>query len=336
MGRSAPTTDLVTLGETMALLSAPRVGQLRRMPHLDLSTAGAESNVAVGLRRLGHQATWIGRVGDDEFGQLILANLRAEGVDVSRARVDHDAQTALMVKERRTEEVVRVRYYRSGYAGSRLEPDDLEEDVVAGARVLHVTGITPALSPSARAATWRAVELARRAGATVSVDLNYRAALWPPAEAAPELSHLASRADIVFAGDDELALVTGDHKDPGADAGGGPPTTSELAAAARQVGDDGAREVVVKLGPAGALYVRGTDVVEQSAVPVRAFDPVGAGDAFVAGYLSALLDGSDVPARLHRGCLTGAFAVSVAGDWEGLPGRGDLGLLGLRPGSTLR
>lgn len=314
-------SDFATLGETMVLFTTPEIGRLRDMTGLRLSVAGAESNVAIGICRLGYSAAWTGRVGADEFGHMILGVLRREGVDVAGAVTDASAQTALMVKERRTADIVRVSYYRHGHAGSRLCPSDLDEERLGDARVLHVTGVTLGLSASARAAAYRAVEIARAAGALVSFDLNYRSALWSRPEAAVELRKMVKLADLVFATEDELAIL-----DPSSDA----------MAIARDISGTGGREVVVKRGVDGAVVVAAGAVHQEPAFPVQAVDPVGAGDAFVAGYLAAALEGASPEARLRQGCATGAFAVTVLGDWEGLPGRDDLELLQHAPGSVLR
>jgi 2-dehydro-3-deoxygluconokinase len=313
--------DLVTVGETMALLASPEIGRLRDMTSLRLSIGGSESNVAICASRLGRPAAWIGRVGDDEFGQLVLATLRREGIDVSAAIVDPGASTAIMIKERRTAEVYRVAYYRAGYAGSRLCPGDLDEELIGSARVLHVTGITLGLSATARAAAYAAVEIARGRGTLVSFDFNYRAALWGPSEAARELRDMARRADVVFAGDSELALIDG--------------AASALEVARERAGG-GERELVVMQGARGATCMAGDSVYQQDAFPVRQTDLVGAGDAFVAGYLVGLLEGADAPARLQQACAAGAFAVTVIGDWEGAPSRADLALLSHDGGAVLR
>ena len=301
---------VLAVGETMALLTAAEVGRLRHAASLTLGVAGAESNVAIGARRLGCPAAWVGRVGDDELGELVVSSLRAEGVDVGGVVRDPGAPTSLMLKERRTAEMIRVLYYRRHGPGSRLRPDDLDPAQVAAAGVLHVTGITPALSESARATVDHAVELARAAGVPVSFDLNYRSALWPADRAAAVCRALAARADIVFAGD------------PAALAGG-------LAAL-------GAGHAVVMLGQRGAVAAVDGRVHTVDPVPVRAVDPVGAGDAFVAGYLAATLAGRPVPERLVTAAACGAFAVTVPGDWEGLPTRDELAALGVRPGTVHR
>jgi 2-dehydro-3-deoxygluconokinase len=312
---------LLALGETMALLTAAEVGRLRHAGSLTLGVAGAESNVAIGACRLGCPAAWVGRVGDDELGELVVSRIRAEGVDVGGVVRDPDAPTSLMLKERRTATMVRVRYYRRDGPGARLRPDDLDPGQVGAAGIVHLTGITPALSDSARATVEHAMELARAAGVPVSFDLNYRSALWSPERAAAVCRDLAARADIVFAGDDEAELLG---------LAGGP------AEQARALAGLGAGHAVVKLGERGAVAFVDGAVHTVDPVPVRAVDPVGAGDAFVAGYLAETLAGRPVPERLATAAACGAFAVTVPGDWEGMPGRDELDALGARPGSVQR
>ncbi|MFJ9588361.1 sugar kinase [Streptomyces acidicola] len=303
---------IVTLGETMGLLAATTVGHLQHVPHMALGIGGAESNVAVALARLGTPVTWIGRVGADSVGDRVVRELTAEGIDVRAVR-DSGAPTGLMLKERLPGGAVKVWYYRAGAAGSRLAPEDIDARLVGGAGLLHVTGITPALGESAAATVSYAVDVARAHGVTVSVDVNYRSALWPPERAAPALRDLVARADLVFAGDDEAALVTG--CDPTAR------TPDELAAALTALGPATA---VIKLGAEGALALVDGALHHRAAVPVRVVDPVGAGDAFVGAYLSELVAGADVKQRLDTAALAGALLCTVPGDWEGMPTRAAL------------
>jgi 2-dehydro-3-deoxygluconokinase len=317
---AAVSRGVVTLGETMALLWPPEVGLLRHAPALRLGIAGAESNLAVGVVRLGVPATWLGRVGDDEFGRLVTMALRGQGVQTA-AVVDSSAPTGLMVKERRTARSVRVLYYRSGSAGSRLSPDDVDPAVVAEAGVLHVTGITPALSRTAREAVFAAVEMARAARVPVSVDLNYRSALWSPADAGPVLGDLVRRADILLATEEEARLVV-----DGAD---------DRALVDQLVGL-GPGQVLLKQGAAGSLCSIDGRTHRTPARSVDVVDSVGAGDAFGAGYLSGLCRGLAVEERLDLATAAGAFAVTVPGDWEGLPSMGDLALLDAQEDVVLR
>ncbi|WP_432165172.1 sugar kinase [Streptomyces sp. bgisy031] len=287
---------------------------------MDLSVAGAESNVAIGLTRLGHSVRWAGAVGADEAGELVLRTLRAEGVDTSCVTRDTGAPTGLILFEPRLPEVTRVQYYRAGSAGSRLDAARVERAFTAGPpRVLHLTGITPALGTSAREACRRALRLAREHGVPVTLDANYRSRLWSSQEAAAELRDWIPYVDVLIASDDELPLCA----PPGPDA-------------VKALLDLGVREVVVKLGADGAVAHSADGELRVPARPVSAVDAVGAGDAFVAGHLSALLDGEDIAARLDRAVTTGAFAVAQPGDWEGAPTRAELGLLGAGQGTVVR
>ena len=311
-GGTAHRPYVVTLGETMALLRADQPGPLAHAPALGLGIGGAESNVAIGLARLGTDVVWCGRVGDDSLGVLVQREIRAEGVRTS-VRVDPDAPTGLMIKERRTPATQKVAYYRAGSAGSRLAPDDVPAGLVEDAGLLHVSGITAALSASARATLLDAVDRARSAGVPVSFDVNHRASLWSAAEAGAFARDLLERVDLVFAGEDEAALVVGPHR-RAEDA------AAELAAL-------GPREVVVKRGAQGALSLVDGEVHSAPAVPVDVVDTVGAGDAFVAGYLAERVAGGSPAARLALAVTTGAFTCLTPGDWEGLPRREELSLL---------
>lgn len=312
--------DVVTLGETMVSL---RTGTpLRLGGTMTMTMAGAESNVAIGLARLGHSVRWGGRVGADEVGAFILRTLRAESVAVDTVVVDAERSTGLMLAERRVADISRVSYYRAGSAGSALSEKDAAACVADAPRVLHLTGITPALSHTAAEAVATAVRLARQAGAIVSVDVNYRSSLWTPQEARPMLSELVRRADIVIASEDELGLVVTAPEDELSAAG-------ELAAY-------GVSQLVIKRGARGATVWHQERAHHAAAIPVPVRDTIGAGDAFTAGYLSGVLDGLCPAAALHRGTVTGAFAVAAVGDWEGLPTRDELTLLDTEAGDTLR
>ncbi|MBO0878378.1 MAG: sugar kinase, partial [Pseudonocardia sp.] len=279
---------VVTLGETMALLTAEQVGPLRHARSLRLTIAGAESNLAIGVRRLGVPAAWLGRVGDDEFGELIRSTVAGQRVDTT-AIVDPDAPTGLMIKERRTGTRTRVRYYRSGSAGSRLTPDDLAAAPISAARILHVTGITPALSDTARDTVFAAVANAREHGVLVSVDLNYRQALWSPDQAGAVFRDLVRRADILLATEDEGRLVV--------DVDAPEKLAAELAAL-------GPAEVLVKLGERGAAAHIDGGAYPVPSRPVTVLDPVGAGDAFAAGYLASRCRGAGAAERLAAAATT--------------------------------
>jgi 2-dehydro-3-deoxygluconokinase len=322
--------DLLTFGESMVSLRS--AGPLTAGGSLAMHVAGAESNVAVGVSRLGHCVSWAGVVGADPHGEYILRQLRSEGIQV-RPRVDAARSTGVMFLEQRTADLTRAFYYRAGSAGSTVNREDIDQALNAGTRVLHLTGITAALSPEARAALEYAAERAAAEGVVVSLDVNYRSKLWTRDEARAVLAPISRHADILIASDDELDLVAS-AASPGSESLAN--DDAETALAGELLGR-GVTEVVVKRGAHGAGVYTAAGRFEATAVPVTSIDTVGAGDAFTAGYLSALLDGRDVPARLERGTVMGAFAVSTAGDWEGLPRRDELAMLAATPsGATVR
>ncbi|MEO5779807.1 sugar kinase [Arthrobacter oryzae] len=305
-------TGVVTIGETMVLVSSTIEEPLQHSKHMTLGIGGAESNVAIGLRRLGTDVTWIGKIGEDSAGDLVERELRAEGIQVVGIR-DPDAPTALMLKERRSAAETRVWYYRAGNAGSRLGVNDLDPTLISGATLLHMTGITPALSESTRLLTLEAIRIARSAGVPVSFDLNYRKGLWSRDAAAEFYRQVVPLVDIVFAGDDEAAIAVGPAASP-----------EELA---QRLVDLGAGRAVIKLGADGALALAEGTITVQKAIPVTVRDTVGAGDAFVAGYLAEYLAGESVAACLETAVQVGAYACMAAGDWEGLPRRRELAAL---------
>lgn len=302
---------VLTLGETMMALRGE--GLLRLGAPFRTSIAGAESTVAIGLSRLGHRVRWASRLGRDEAGQLLVRTLRAEAVDVSTVEFGEEP-TGLILFEQRLPGVTRVQYYRANSAASLLGPDTVRAAFSGEVSLLHLTGITPALGPAPRAAVETAFALAAERGADVSFDVNHRSRLWDEEQAAAVLAPLARRAQVVFGSAEELALVGG----------------------AEALLASGVREVVTKQGAEGASASTVDQTWQAPGHRVPVVDAIGAGDAFTAGYLSALLDGLTPPERLARGNACGAFAVASSGDWEGLPARDELELVARREGEALR
>ncbi|WP_207930339.1 sugar kinase [Streptomyces hainanensis] len=303
---------VVTLGEALGMIRVAGPDGFELAESARLGTGGAEANVAIGLARLGHDAAWLGRVGDDELGARVRRQLRAEGVE-THAVTDREAPTGLMLKDASHPERTVVRFYRAGSAGSRLAPADLDRLRIADAAWLHVTGIPLALSASAADAVLGAVDIARAHGVGVSFDVNHRARLWDYPTAVPRYREVVSRADVVFGGDDELGAVVG--------VDGAPGSPAELARAVLALGPT---EAVLKRGARGAGVATPAGWEWRDAVPVAVADTVGAGDAFVAGYLSARLEGRAPGAALDRAVRAGAAACRHPGDWEGALRAADL------------
>jgi 2-dehydro-3-deoxygluconokinase len=298
---------VVTAGETMVLGVPTRPGRLRHASSLELKIGGAESNLAIALSRLGISAGWIGLLGDDEPGQFVLDRIRAEGVDVSGVRRPPGSTTGLYLREKLTTGV-RAYYYRRGSAASTMNPQSFDPGYLRGASFLHLTGITPALSADCRSFTLWAAEEARKGGVRLSFDVNYRSKLWSSEEARTFTEELLPRVDLFFVGDEEARALWGRDDEE---------FLQELAGM-------GPQEVVLKKGKEGSVAVLGGEVLEQSAFPVTEADPVGAGDSFVAGYLTGHLWGLDREERLRIANAMGALSVASLGDYEGLPDKEEL------------
>ncbi len=307
-----PTTyDVVTFGEPMILLLAGDDQPLPTAHRFDLGVAGAESNLATGLARLDHRVGYFGRVGADSFGDRIRQALRAEGVDVSELTSDPELPTGLLIRDSPQGRPITVEYRRAGSAATALAPDLLPESMITAARVLHVTGITAALSDSALAACERAMIIAAEAGVTVSLDPNIRLRLANAEGWRQIIGRLAPHARIVFTGREEAEIIS-----PGAQ-----PAT--------WYADRGAETVVVKDGGDGSseYQVTAGRTVHGGIRPVPLVDPIGAGDGFNAGWLSAWLDGADAATeedattRLRTGAVVASMVVATRGDANGLPNR---------------
>jgi 2-dehydro-3-deoxygluconokinase len=233
--------DVVTLGEALVLLAADQPGPLASVQSFTSYTAGAETNVAVGLARLGLRVGWASRLGDDAYGHQLLKAFTQEGVDCQHVATVAGERTGFMYKGRVDDGTdPPIEYHRANSAASHMGPQDVDATWLMQARHLHVTGVFPALSNSALAATRLAMQTMRAHGKTISFDPNVRPALWPDAARMRDtLNDLAAQADWVLPGLDEGRQLTGQ-------------TTPE--AIAQFYVQAGASHVVVKLGADGAYY----------------------------------------------------------------------------------
>jgi 2-dehydro-3-deoxygluconokinase len=334
--------EAVCIGETMAVLLPERLGPLEEIESFRRGVGGAESNVACGLAALGVSSSWISRVGADGFGRLVLGQLAERGVDTSAVVVDPHRPTGLYVKEVGRGGGAphdlgvgnsRLHYYRSDSAASALSPETLgtpeAAGLLAGARLVHVSGITAALGyRSGRDGGKRLVEAVlagRRGGQTVCFDLNWRPAMWHRPEGpgsgpqpAEILASLADRADVVLLGADEGAEVFGTCD---------PRRLRALLPHPRVlvVKDSGHRVTAFDESSPGG-------VVTEFALDVEVVEPIGAGDAFAAGYLAGLLRGYDQRRRIRLGHVCAASVLMVPGD-HGTPPASEVldALLGSSP-----
>ncbi len=320
---AATTTDVVCLGESMVTFLPSQPGRLADVPSFGRGIGGAESNVACALAAAGHRAAWVGRVGADGFGDHLVETIASYGVDTSAVRRDPVRPTGIYFRTAtdRGTDTHEVAYYRAGSAASAMSPDNVPyEDLLAG-RILHLSGITAALSADCLALL-RELTAPRPGRPLVSFDVNHRPHLWRGAAAdASVLLELARRSDLVFVGEDEAEEAWG-----------------IVGAEAIRAALPEPAVVVVKRGSAGATVFSGLRPGPRSSnaggagnaadtvtlVPALRVDvvaAVGAGDAFAAGFLSATLRGLPVRERVRHGHLMAAAVLTVPGDLTDPPAR---------------
>lgn len=301
--------EVILFGEPMALLSADTTGPLEDVVHFTRSMSGAEVNVAIGLTRLGHKARYLTRLGDDPFGHYIRKALEDNGIETDLVAFDPVYRTGIQLKNRVEDgSDPYAPYYRKGSAASRITAEDVESLNLGSVDLVHVTGIPPALSKSAREATFALMKKAKANGVFLTFDPNLRPALWESEEVMVKtLNELASLADVVLPGNAECKILTG---------------TDDIEKAAAFYHGLGVPVVIIKDGSRGAWICArdGCQLVE--GFPVReVVDTVGAGDGFAVGVISGLLEKLSLEDAVSRGNAIGAIQVMTPGDNEGLPDR---------------
>ncbi len=295
-----PDRDVLTFGETMLRLSPPGRLRLAQAASLDVWVAGCESNVAAALCALGLSATWVSRLPDNPPARKVEAALRATGVDVSHVVwTPANERVGLFYAEAAAEpRAGTVVYDRAHSAASALTPADLPDALFDCHRHLHVSGITSALSASCAAAVADAAARAKARGRTVSLDVNYRAKLWSPQDAAAALSLLMASVDVLFCAQADAALLFG------------------LSGDASSLRDHfGVPVAVLTAGADGATACDAGGCLAVPAVPVaETVERIGSGDAFAAGFLAEYLRGASLEDALKMGAAAGALKRTILGD----------------------
>ncbi len=297
--------EVIGLGEIMVVMDPLRNGPLSAVENFRKTIGGAEGNVCVGVSRLGYSSSWIGRVGNDEFGRFVLSSLRGENVDTSCVKVT-DGFTGVYFKERRGLGDTKAYYYRKGSAGSTLSPEDIDADYLKGAKFFHTTGITLALSDTSRSAVIYGIDLAKSLGIKVSFDVNLRLKLWSKETAREEIGKIIPKIDILFLTLDEGRLLF---------------NMDSPEKIIKNLLSLGPSIVAVKLGREGSMVGDSSgDIYHLPAFNnFQSVDNVGAGDGFVAGFLVGQLKGWDLKDSALLGNIVGAYATTTTGDIDGLP-----------------
>jgi 2-dehydro-3-deoxygluconokinase len=305
-GNGPDAVDVVALGESMVTFLPTRPGRLADVPSFERAIGGAESNLACMLAAAGHSVRWVSRVGADGFGDHLVETIGAYGVDVASVQRDPARPTGIYFRTAtdRATDAHEVAYYRAGSAASAMAVGNLDRAAVRSCRVLHLSGITAALSGTCLE-LMRELTAPRPGRPLISFDVNFRPGLWRDADGPRVLLELARAADLVLVGEDEAGAAWG--------ATGGPEAVRELLPQPTTL--------VVKQGADGATAFRHDGSTFVPSLHVDVVAPVGAGDAFAAGFLSATLRGLSVRDGLRHGHLMAAAALTVPGDLATPPAR---------------
>lgn len=299
--------EVILVGEPMALLIADEPGNLENIQHFTRSMSGAEVNVAIGLERLGHQVEYMTRVGDDPFGKYIKQSLEENKIGTSYVNFDDEYKTGIQLKNYVLDgSDPYAPYYRKNSAASHISKEDIDKINFDDVKIVHVTGILPALSETTKEAAIYLMEKAKEKGITVSFDPNLRPALWKNQdEMIRTIQELIQRADIILPGIDECEVLYG---------------TRNVEKLIEMIRYDGPKTIIIKQGSKGAYVAEDSMQYIVAGFKVdQVIDTVGAGDGFAAGVLSGILDGISIKESVTRGNAIGAIQVMHRGDNEGLP-----------------
>lgn len=298
--------DLITIGEALVIFSPQDAGPLRFVNNFTKSIGGAEANVAIALSRLGYQTGWISALGNDEFGRYISYALQGDKVDVSQVTYNDNLPTGLLFKEHYQNANPNVYYYRNSAAITQINPAQLDNTYIQSSKIVHVTGILPALSKNCQEITFRILEQAKQNKQIISFDPNLRMKLWQDKEHAKQtLLKMVSYADIIFPGLDEAEFLLG---------------TSDISHICNKLHNLGCKIVVLKLGKDGCLISENNQHIYVKGYPPHRFiDSVGAGDGFAAGFLAGILGKKTLQECGELANGVGSMATMVRGDSEGYP-----------------
>lgn len=297
--------DVVTIGDGMITFDPSHRGPMRFVSTFERKIGGAELNVMLGCARLGLTPGWISKLGNDEFGRHILNTVRGEGVDVRQVQLEDNYATSLNFKEIREDGSSRTFYYRHPSPTEKFTQENLPFDYVKQAKVLHVTGVFPAIVEKNRALVLELLKFAREEGLIISFDPNIRLRLWSVEEARETLLSYLPYVNQMLTSKEELEMLFETVDD------------EEIRAKLAEYAFDA---VIMKDGSNGSYYLQDRQWIHVEAIAAqKVVDTVGAGDGFDSGYLYGLLQGWSLPERLHFANAVGSMVVQVHGDNEGLP-----------------
>lgn len=299
--------DVITLGESMIVFNPVMDVSFIESPFFIKQIAGAESNFAIGLSRLGHKVGWISRLSNDSFGNYINNVIRGNGVDTSMVQFDDDNPAGLLIKERTIKARTNVHYYRDNSSAKAMDPSILDERYFDKAKYLFITGITPILSETCEKTIFKAIHIAKERNIKIIFDPNIRFKLIKDKiKYKNKLNELASLSDFFLPGINEAIFLCGREK------------PEEIAEHYLKLNQD--LNIVIKLGAEGCFYANSAEYDYIPGFKVDDIvDPIGAGDGFAAGLTSGLLEGKGMKESLERANLIGSMLIQTIGDVEGFP-----------------
>ena len=292
--------EVSAFGETMLRYSVGAGERLGKLKQLEVHVGGAETNVLAALASLNRACTWVSALPEHALGDTVLRDLRAAGIDTSGVIRRPGRVGTYYVEFSGAPRGINVIYDRAASAVTQLAPQDIDWDYLLDTRVLHLTGITPALSPGCHAIVLEAVQKAQQRNVTVSFDVNYRSKLWPAEEARKGLEPILHCVDILICGEGDAETVFGVTGSP-----------ERILYNLRRLSP--AKTIILTRSSAGSATLQDDDLVEVEAVAAEVVDRLGAGDAFSAGVLDGFLDG-DIVAGMRRGSMLSALALTQHGD----------------------
>lgn len=299
-------SDVVTFGEPMVLFAGDR-SEIYNSDQFTKYVAGSELNVSIGLARLGYDVIYMTKLGEDPFGHYIYDFIKKEKVNISHVKFDSSHLTGIMFKSKRENGDPEIFYFRKHSAASSMNRSDLEFVKKENPKIIHLTGITPAISNDTKDATFYLAKLAKEKNITLTFDPNLRPQLWKDkTEMVRVINDLAFSSDVFLPGIKEAEILTG---------------LSEPQKIAQFYLSKGVRIVVVKLGEKGAFVAKSNESYFINSFSVKVIDTVGAGDGFAVGIISGLADGLSLRETVTRANAIGAMQVMTPGDNDGLPNR---------------
>lgn len=297
--------DVITIGDGMVAMCPVKKGPIIFTDTFEKKVGGAELNVAIGCSRLGLKSGWISALGNDDFGKFILRSVRADNVDTSEVMLVDGYQTSVYFREVLSDGSSQSFYYRENSPTKSMKYEDLNEEYLKKAKVLHITGVFPSILQNNRIIILEAIRLAKKNGLLISFDPNIRLKMWSKEEAKNFINAILPDVDILLVGDEEAELLL---------------ETNNLEEAIKKFYDYGISKVVIKRGANGAMGYDGKEIYYVDAIKPKALvDTVGAGDGFAAGFLASMIKGENFLENISFANAVGSLVVGVEGDNEGLP-----------------